>query len=135
MFLPRALSATTDAQNAIVRLKKVFHAPLIQGDAFEINPDQKFAVEVRGASFEWEEGASVKAAREKREKESKGKGKGPKETPKAKETVETAEAAQEAAPFQVVNVDLLIPRGTLVAVVGMVGSGKVCNSPHCCQKY
>ena len=131
MFLPRALSATTDAQNAMVRLTKVFHAPLVEGEPFDINPDQKFAVEVRGATFEWEEGASAREARKENEsKAGKGKGHGrrgppaPQATP-GQEKAEDAKDAKDTAPFQVVGIDLMIPRGALVAVVGSVGSGKV----------
>lgn len=117
MFLPRALSATTDAQNAIGRLKKIFHAPLASGEPFDINPDQKLAVEVRGATFEWEEGASVREARES--KDSKAKGKMATKQPTGNDD------GKDAPPFQVVDIDLLVLRGSLIAVVGSVGSGKV----------
>ena len=53
MFLPRALSATTDAQNALVRLHKVFSAETKDpAEAITINPEQKLAVEVKAATFE-----------------------------------------------------------------------------------
>ena len=61
MFLPRALSATTDAQNALVRLTRVFRAET-RGDAedaVEIDQAQKHALEVRGATFVWEESAAA----------------------------------------------------------------------------
>ncbi|KAH8099948.1 ABC protein [Cristinia sonorae] len=119
IFLPRALSATTDAQNAMIRLTKVFHAPLYKGEPFEMNPDQKFAVEVREATFEWEEGSSAREARESKEKKGGGKGK------RAAKETEKEEVVKDATPpFQVADIDLLIPRGSLVAVVGSVGSGK-----------
>lgn len=70
--MPRALSATTDAQSAIVpsalrartqphtltslrSLPKVFHAPLMRDASFTVDPAQKLAVEVRDATFEWGE--------------------------------------------------------------------------------
>ena len=127
MFLPRALSATTDAQNAMVRLVKIFRAPLVEGDPYVINPDQKFAVEVRGATFEWEEGASVKEAREQKERKTKGK-RAEKSAAPTPQPNTAKEPIQDVAPFQVVDVDMLIPRGSLVAVVGQVGSGKVSDT-------
>ncbi|KAK7690924.1 hypothetical protein QCA50_006027 [Cerrena zonata] len=116
MFLPRALSATTDAQNALIRLKKVFHAPLRDPTPFVVNPDQKHALEVTGATFEWEESPSVKDAREKDEK-----GKKKRQEQKSKQTTEPGVTAPA---FQVHDIDMLIPRGSLVAIVGSVGSGK-----------
>ncbi|TCD60600.1 hypothetical protein EIP91_009818 [Steccherinum ochraceum] len=129
MFLPRALSATTDAQNAIVRLRRVFEAPLMEGEAFEVREDQVCAVEVSGAEFEWEEGQGVKEAREGRERGKGGAALGKGKSGKGKDTAVTDEkkekdVAESAPPFKVVDVNMLIPRGTLVAVVGSVGSGK-----------
>ncbi|KAI0784237.1 ABC protein [Abortiporus biennis] len=118
MFLPRALSATTDAQNALVRLKKVFEAPLMEGEPFIVDPNQKLAVEIRAATFEWEESASAKEAREQAEKR---KGKGSK-TGGAAGLDEKIK--DQAPPFQVKDVTMLVARGSLVAVVGSVGSGK-----------
>lgn len=129
MFLPRALSATTDAQNAMVRLTKVFHAPLVEDEPFDINPDQKFAVEVRNVTFEWEEGASAREARKENEsKAGKGKAQGRQGPPASQATPgkpENEKDLKDATPFQVVGIDVMIPRGALVAVVGSVGSGKV----------
>ncbi|KAI0342890.1 ABC protein [Trametopsis cervina] len=116
MFLPRALSATTDAQNALGRLTKVFHAPLMEGTSFTIDPSQKLALEVRDATFEWEESLSTKEAKEARAKNKKGKD-------KDKEPF-AGKDAPEDPPFQVRNVDMLVPKGSLVAIVGAVGSGK-----------
>lgn len=120
MFLPRALSATTDAQNALIRLKKVFHAPLRDSTPFIINPDQKHALEVSGATFEWEESPSAKDAREKEEK-----GKKKRQEQRAQNTKQTSEPGVTAPPFRIRDVTMLVPRGSLVAIVGSVGSGKV----------
>ena len=118
MFLPRALSATTDAQNALIRLKKVFHAPLRDPTPFTINPEQKHALEVAGATFEWEESLG-----EKESKERKG-------YPKKKQQVEgrlgsDRNVGTATPPFRVHDITMMIPRGSLVAIVGSVGSGKV----------
>ena len=62
MFLPRALSATTDAQNALLRLAKVFNAETKDPrDAFAVDEEQKMALDVRGASFVWEESKAAGA--------------------------------------------------------------------------
>ncbi|KAL6299258.1 P-loop containing nucleoside triphosphate hydrolase protein [Sparassis latifolia] len=104
MFLPRALSATTDAQNALSRLNGVFHAELATGDAFIVDPEQELALVVKDATFEWEEtffdeeGETTKSA--------------------------DSSAAVTATPFQVKNINISVKRGSLVAVVGSVGSGK-----------
>ena len=121
MFLPRSLSATTDAQNALIRLAKLFHAdPKSAEDAFVVDEEQKFAVDVRDATFEWEESKDVvnmlSNPKEGGAKEKKDK---------AKATGQGAETPKSSAPFQVKDVTMAIPRGMLVAIVGSVGSGKV----------
>ncbi|KAG6831800.1 hypothetical protein H0H92_007477 [Tricholoma furcatifolium] len=103
MFLPRALSATADARNALSRLKSVFHAELMEDVVFTIDPDQKHALIATDATFEWEAFPSQKTEKDK---------------------TSEAEAEAEAAPFKVSNIDMVVPYGSLVAVVGRVGSGK-----------
>ncbi|EMD34176.1 CsMn25 [Gelatoporia subvermispora B] len=113
MFLPRALSATTDAMNALHRLKILYHSELSTGEHFAIDPEQKLALDVRDASFEWEESA---AAKEIREKAAATKGK--------RVSVADEPAAAGQQPFQVRDVNMAVQRGSLVAIVGPVGSGK-----------
>ena len=116
MFLPRALSATTDAQNALLRLAKVFNAETTDpADAFAADPEQKLAVDVRDATFEWEESvAKGDALGGPAHKGAKGG------EQKAKEA-EAKEVAAAGPPFQVKDVSMGIQRGTLVAIVGSVG--------------
>ena len=119
MFLPRALSATTDAQNAIIRLSKVFRAETkTPEDAFIVDESQKLALDVRGATFEWEESKDVvnmlSNPKEGGAKEKKDKA-------KATATGQGAETPKSSAPFQVKDVTMTVPRGTLVAIVGSVG--------------
>ena len=85
---------------------------------FDVNPDQKYALEVRDATFEWEESLAAKEAKEAlaKAKGKKGKGAG---------APEKAAKLDDSPPFQVRNVNMLVPRGSLVAIVGAVGSGKV----------
>lgn len=118
MFLPRALSATTDAQNALERLKALFLAELNEGEAFSVDPDQRAGLLVEDATFVWEESPSA------REGSDKGK-KGGKKGLKAAAKGDVAPAPEQSAPFQVREVNMSVPRGTLAAVVGSVGSGKV----------
>ncbi|KJA26268.1 hypothetical protein HYPSUDRAFT_36540 [Hypholoma sublateritium FD-334 SS-4] len=99
MFLPRSLSATADAVNAFGRLQKVFNAELRSEDALHIDEDSKFALQVRDATFEWEETSSAKESEEE-------------------------DPLPASAPFRVRNVTMNVQRGSLVAVVGRVGSGK-----------
>ncbi|EIW57395.1 ABC protein [Trametes versicolor FP-101664 SS1] len=117
MFLPRALSATTDAQNALARLRKVFDAETADpADAIAVDREQEFAVDVKGATFEWEESGAPPDADARRKKGAKG----------AEGSVKAAAAptTMANAPFRVREISIAVPRGTLVAVVGSVGSGK-----------
>lgn len=115
MFLPRALSATTDAQNALARLRKVFDAETADpADAIIVDREQEFAVHVKGATFEWEESAPPPEADARRKKGAKAsEGSGVKAAP--------APTTMANAPFRVREISMAVPRGTLVAVVGSVG--------------
>lgn len=81
------------------------------GNAFTVNLEQKSALQVTDAIFEWEDIFVAKDL---------GGGKPQKEVPAA------PAAPTVNGPFQVRNINLTIPRGQLVAIVGRVGSGKVC---------
>lgn len=117
MVFPRAASASVDAISGLQRIQKVFLQPLRKGAPFKIDPDQEFALEVKDVTFQWEMSLQVKQMQEKifRAKRS--------EREKLKKAV--AEAAKKAPPpFQVQGVNMVVPRGSLVAIVGAVGSGK-----------
>ncbi|EJU01052.1 ABC protein [Dacryopinax primogenitus] len=125
MFLPRALSAITDASNALERLRGVFMAETMDG-ALTIDPDLKWAVRVEHAEFRWE---TVFTGEQQEDKEGSKKGK------KNKADRELKEKEKEVAkdgdkerppdePFALRDVNLSIPRGQLVAIVGPVGAGK-----------
>lgn len=100
MFLPRALSATADARNALARLQGIFNAELRMDDALHIDEDLKWALQVQDASFVWEESASNK-------------------DPDPDDV-----GSNSAIPFRVQGINMNVQRGSLVAVVGRVGSGK-----------
>lgn len=122
MFLPRALSATTDAKNALGRLTKVFQAELREEEAFKVDLEQKMAVEVRGATWEWESSSGPETSfKDERQKKQPAKYRGSLQT----DVSEDGEFKGISAPFRVKNINMSIPRGSLVAIVGSVGSGKV----------
>jgi ATP-binding cassette subfamily C (CFTR/MRP) protein 1 len=129
MLLPRALAAISDSRNAFERLTKVFEAPLLAAEPFRADGGQALALDVRAATFEWEE---TMAEKERREAEARAKKKGGKDKDARKDKGKGAvvgEKAKErkvqpdAAPFRVRDVTMQVPRGSLVAIVGPVGSG------------
>lgn len=99
MFLPRALSATADARNALARLTTVFHAEVMKDLSINVDTHQEYALEANDVTFEWEVSASQ---------------------PTEKQTPDT----ETLVPFQVRDINMRVPRGSLVAIVGRVGSGK-----------
>lgn len=90
----------------------------MQGTSFKIDPTQDLALIVKNATFEWEETPMEKEHREKEKKSKKGI-----EIPKVKGTLKPPVGTSK--PFQMRGVNMSVQRGTLVAVVGPVGSGKV----------
>ena len=81
-----------------------------------MSTSQDCALKVEDATFEWEESLAAKEAKEAMARKKKGKGPA---------TPGPAEAVVDSPPFQLRNVSMRVPRGSLVAVVGVVGSGKV----------
>jgi ATP-binding cassette subfamily C (CFTR/MRP) protein 1 len=133
MLLPRALAAIADSKNAFERLAKVFKAPVMEDEAFSVDPNLDVALKVEGATWEWEETMAEKEKREAAAAKKKGKGGGKVEDSKAEEKGkgkvnddqqhnETPDKAEK--PFSVANVSFTIQKGSLVAIVGPVGCGK-----------
>jgi len=110
-----SLSAITDARNAIGRLQECFTAELIS-ETFQRDPKLAYAVEIENASFTWDGPPpdEVKA----------GKGKEDRRSSKQAPPVSAPTEVKEEVLFKLRNIDLKIPRGQLVAIVGAVGSGK-----------
>ncbi|PBK75557.1 ABC protein [Armillaria solidipes] len=106
MFLPRALSVTADARNALDRLSEIFHAETMTEASFVINSQQGPALKVTDATFEWELPSSIVEP----------------DLTKLKDGASTEEVADH--PFRVPSINMEVPRKRLVAVVGRVGSGK-----------
>ena len=85
----------------------------------DVDPTLDVAVRVEKATFEWEESAPQETVGGgKKYKKSKSKQK------KAGKGGEDKKS--DAPPFKIKDVGFDIPRGQLVAIVGPVGSGKVC---------
>lgn len=88
----------------------------MDGHPLHIDPAQKLALDVRDTTFAWEESLAVKDAKEAAAKKKKGKG----------PVVADLPSVDDAPPFEMRDVNMQVARGTLVAIVGAVGSGKVC---------
>ncbi|KAJ7779407.1 hypothetical protein DFH07DRAFT_1030143, partial [Mycena maculata] len=127
MFLPRTLSSIADARNALRRLSVVFRAEMRTGEAFVIDSAQELALRAEGAAWAWE---TFPGAEDDQGGEKKGQGKGKGENKikraaaKAAEAEGEGEKVEEDVPFEVRRIDMAVPRGTLTAIVGRVGSGK-----------
>ncbi|KAK7018185.1 ABC protein [Favolaschia claudopus] len=133
LFLPRALSATADARNALSRLSLVFHAPLRAEEPFVVDQAQEAGVCAVGVGWVWEVGGkpSDDEAHGKKRGQ-KGKGKKSRNASRAqsrnpsteKLPTDDAPTPPDAEPFALKDISLSVPRGTLAAIVGRVGSGK-----------
>ncbi|KZV74003.1 ABC transporter [Peniophora sp. CONT] len=112
MLMPLAMSASADAYNAIGRLRDVFTAELIS-ESLIIDPAHPYAVQATNTSFTWDVPPPEQASSTKKKSKRIA----------AAKAQERKESVQDE-PFEVTGIDLKIPRGSLVAIVGPVGSGK-----------
>ncbi|KAI0714464.1 P-loop containing nucleoside triphosphate hydrolase protein [Cerioporus squamosus] len=113
MFLPLALSTSADAYNATQRLYGVFEAETITETKVQ-DIEMKHAVEVIDAEFVWDGPPPEEVKKSKKAKKAERK---------SRPTTPTGPQSQEST-FKLKNVNLAIPQGQLVAIVGPVGSGK-----------
>lgn len=116
MFLPRALSTLTDAQNAVERLSDVFEAETMEARS-TVDLSLPVAIRVQDATFRWVTagGPGEEASPPVSSKQEKTKGK----VAQPKRSLDTL-----VPPFVIEHLTLLVPRGRLVGIVGPVGSGK-----------
>ena len=127
MFLPRALSTLTDAQTAIQRIDPVCVVPaechlwlMLQIFAADVvdrdrpaNHSLDVALNLSKVTFRWASPANIASGEDER--------KLPTDT---KPDVPDVEDKHKPEGFSLDNLDLTVPRGLLVALVGRVGSGK-----------
>lgn len=113
-LLAISLSAIADAANAIERLYDVFEAETL--DETQVHePGLKAAIEVEGASFTWDSPPpQIEDSKKRKRFQSKKKFAASNPT----------KATDDNTPFKIREVDLSIPRGQLIAIVGPVGTGK-----------
>ncbi|CAK9781035.1 hypothetical protein CC85DRAFT_282605 [Cutaneotrichosporon oleaginosum] len=137
MMWPMTLSATADAINALGRLQAVFDAEVTTEERM-IDPDLKDAVVIKDASFTWDaappaedEVTKLEAKLAAAQKGVKPAGKSPKKSKEPKEKKfggQTPAAGPQGNSqddvFQIKNISLTIPSGSLTAIVGPIGSGK-----------
>ncbi|KAJ7163116.1 multidrug resistance-associated ABC transporter [Mycena filopes] len=129
LFLPFMLSALSDALVALKRIGTFLTAEELP-DPYPIEADRKNAVDL-DASFTWETAGKVDAKGGKKASAAKGnakpkpQGKKGEVLPVSKKGVPgTATPAEEEKPFELKNLKFSVPKGSFVAIVGKVGSGK-----------
>ncbi|KAI8831071.1 P-loop containing nucleoside triphosphate hydrolase protein [Chytriomyces cf. hyalinus JEL632] len=120
MFLPNVMSSWADFKVAISRIEELLMAPELEAQP-PINPEAEFAVAVNNGEFVWEVLPPAPPAPAASSKKSK---KGDKAGPSP--AVEEVPVVVESEPVKshLRNINLEIKRGSLVAIVGAVGSGK-----------
>ncbi|EGO18443.1 hypothetical protein SERLADRAFT_353365 [Serpula lacrymans var. lacrymans S7.9] len=116
MFLPMSLSTITDAHNAVIRLRGVFEAEMLD-ETVVIDNDLDVAIRVQGASFSWD--SSPKPGERGQPKGFNLEGESKTPAPTADENNDDEEKI-----FKLTDIDFSIPRGQLCAIVGAVGAGK-----------
>jgi ABC-type glutathione transport system ATPase component len=129
-----AFSAIADAANATGRLYDVFEAELLE-KTHTVNPSLGVAIEVKGASFTWDSPPpnadeskhgkkGVFAGRMMRSSKSRTKAQAANAEKKTTDDLGEKAKNNEKGAFKVRDVNMSVPRGQLVAIVGSVGSGK-----------
>ena len=108
-----ALSSSADAYNATQRLYGVFEAETLTETKVQ-DSEMKHAVEIVDAEFVWDGPPPEEAKKSKKAKKAEKK---------SRPATPTEPQSQEST-FKLKNVNLTIPQGQLVAIVGPVGSGK-----------
>ncbi|KAG1899413.1 ABC transporter [Suillus fuscotomentosus] len=120
MFLPLSLSSIADAATACDRLLAVFEAETLD-EILAINCDLDAAVRAEGVSFTWD---GLPPRPEDPKKKAKGSKMGMNAGKRKLPSTPPPALADDGNIFKVTDIDLEIPRGQLVAIVGAVGAGK-----------
>jgi ABC-type multidrug transport system fused ATPase/permease subunit len=147
VFFPFFLSSLADALVAVGRIQKFLTAEEM-AEPYALDYDMKNAVTVDG-DFTWETAGKLEDKFETgvqgggksgtSGKNSKGKKGGEKTGEKLVLPISVAavqnkdeQPAEEEKPFELRNLKFNVPRGAFVAIVGRVGSGKVCSVMFSC---
>ncbi|CAD6567059.1 MAG: hypothetical protein TREMPRED_003289 [Tremellales sp. Tagirdzhanova-0007] len=134
-FLPLAFTAVTDAAVAVGRIGTMLRADELKSE-LRIDRSAKYAIDVQG-DFQFDgvapsEQGGKKLGRPDRAQAKEDKKKAAKDRKEAKlrkkqgllplDTVKPKK--DDGIPFSLRNIDLQVPRGALVCIVGRVGTGK-----------
>jgi ABC-type multidrug transport system fused ATPase/permease subunit len=114
-----AMQAVVSAFVSLRRLQAYLLLPELPSEPVAEPADPALAVEVRGATFAWE---AATEEEEEEEEEAAAGAAGAAEAEKQQQGVELVK--QKAPPFALRDLELRVPKGALVAVVGRVGAGK-----------
>jgi ABC-type glutathione transport system ATPase component len=123
-----AFSSIADAANAVQRLYGVFEAELLE-ERYVRDDSLDFAIEVKGAAFTWDSPPPEAAENKKKQKGHHRGASKEAALARAELTADKARAEEKAKSaednvFRMKDINLEIPRGGLVAIVGPVGTGK-----------
>lgn len=142
MFLPIVFAALSDALVALGRISKFLNAEEL-AELYKIDYEMKHAVTI-DADFTWETAGKLEENKfaigthgqgrkmgggvtRKKGRETKSKAKREAVLPTVVQTaLESSTKEPEEKPFELKGVKFNIPKGAFVAIVGRVGSGKVC---------
>ncbi len=155
MFFPAVIAAAADGAVALTRIGKFLTAEEL-AEPYTVNEEGKYAIDIDG-DYQWENAhnpdtrgpqfdhSKAKGGNPKEKKEPspststprKRKFFGREEKEPALPTTASPDAKdgecdkpnekEDEKPFELVDLKLQIPRGSFVAIVGRVGSGKVCD--------
>ncbi|KAJ7591654.1 multidrug resistance-associated ABC transporter [Mycena floridula] len=120
LLLPLVLSALADLWVAMARVAKFLMAEELE-EPYTIEPKADNAVEV-DADFVWETAGKMEGPKFAVTKEKPGHRN--KEKPPPAKDIEKAEPEEEETPFELNGLKFSVPKGSFVAIVGRVGSGK-----------
>lgn len=125
-LLPITLGEASDAWSSLKRIED-FMLEEDRDEGMVWNPEGKYAIELRGASFTWErtqkqedEGQNPAQKKDQKSKQNVGK---PGSNVSSDDTA-TTPIDDEREPFNLQDVNFKASRNELIAVIGTVGSGK-----------
>ena len=117
-----SLGSIADAVSACNRLYEIFEAETSNG-ALVLNNDLDVAVRIDGADFTWD-GPPPRPEDPETSGDMRGMPDRLKENSKSKPTLPLPQPDDEVNIFKLRGINMEIPRGKLVAIVGAIGAGK-----------